>query len=63
MTELGGEPACWAQFADDLDTRTGASRVTHVDLTDLDGEGGGAVWSLPHDGDLDAMVGDVAGNK
>jgi mannose-6-phosphate isomerase-like protein (cupin superfamily) len=41
---------------DDLDARPEANRVTHVDVTQLDGEGGGAVWSLPHDGDLDANM-------
>lgn len=56
MSDLGGEPACWAHLVDDLDTRPDTDRVTRVDLTRLDGDGGGAIWSLPHDGDLDANV-------
>lgn len=57
MTELGGEPACWAHLADELDTRPGTTdRTAHVDITQLGGKGRGAIWSLPHDGDLDANV-------
>ena len=62
MTDLGGEPACWAHLMDELDTRADAdvtanvNRVTQVDVTQLGGEVGGAIWSLPHDGDLDANV-------
>jgi mannose-6-phosphate isomerase-like protein (cupin superfamily) len=56
MSDLGGEPACWAHLADELDTRADADRVTQVDVTQLGSEVGGAIWSLPHDGDLDANV-------
>ena len=56
MTDHGGEPACWAHLIDDLDTEPETNRATQVDVTQLDGEGGGAIWSLPHDGDLDANV-------
>ena len=48
--ELGGDPACWAHlFDDDPEEMTGAV----VDLSSVEGAGG-AVWSLPHGGDLDA---------
>ncbi len=54
-SDLGGEPACWAHFVDELDGDMEARRVDAVDLGDLDESGGsGAVWSLPHGGDLDA---------
>jgi quercetin dioxygenase-like cupin family protein len=66
VTDFGGEPACWAHLEDELDTRPEPDRVTQVDLTQLDlaqvvRDGGGAVWSLPHDGDLDANVIHLAG--
>ena len=56
MSDLGGEPACWAHLEDELDTRPDADRVTQVDLAQLDRDSRGAIWSLPHDGDLDANV-------
>ena len=34
----------------------GDSRVTVVDLLDVSTDAGGAIWSLPHDGDLDANL-------
>ncbi|MAT06579.1 MAG: hypothetical protein CL424_16185 [Acidimicrobiaceae bacterium] len=56
MTDLGGEPACWAHLEDELDTRRETDRVTHVGVTQLVSEGNGALWSLPNYGDLDANV-------
>lgn len=56
VSDQGGEPACWAHLVDDLATRPETDRVTQVDVARLGGEGGGAIWSLPHDGDLDANV-------
>ena len=59
-SDLGGEPACWAHFVDELDGGTeardlDADDLDAVDLGDVDESGGsGAVWSLPHGGDLDA---------
>jgi quercetin dioxygenase-like cupin family protein len=57
--DLGGESACWAHFLDELDVRDGSGGVgdglAGVDLATLDRSGSsGAVWSLPHGGDLDA---------
>jgi hypothetical protein len=47
--EQGGDPACWVHlFEDDQ-----PALVT--DLVDIE-EVGGAVWSLPHGGDLDANL-------
>ena len=55
-SDLGGEPACWAHFIDELDTPDSDPRASDaVDLAGLDESGGsGAVWNLPHGGDLDA---------
>ena len=56
MSDLGGEPACWAHLADELDTREGPGGATHVDVSELDDDVTGAAWSLPHGGDLDANM-------
>ena len=51
----GGEAACWAHVVDE----SAAAVVADLALTrDTGGTGGegGAVWSLPHDGDLDANL-------
>ncbi|MDW3213553.1 MAG: cupin domain-containing protein [Ilumatobacteraceae bacterium] len=56
-SDLGGEPACWAHFVDELDVADGSDGrpLDGVELADLDESGSsGAVWSLPHGGDLDA---------
>jgi mannose-6-phosphate isomerase-like protein (cupin superfamily) len=64
VTDHGGEPACWAHLIDDLDTEPETNRATQVDVTQFDGEsGGGAIWSLPHDGDLDANVIRLGGDQ
>ena len=54
MTDLGGESACWAHLLPESDTR--AVGASHVDIAALAGPGRGALWSLPHDGDLDANL-------
>lgn len=58
--DLGGEAACWAHLLDDLDTNDrepGTRELAVGDLTDVADEGSdGAVWSLPHGGDLDANI-------
>jgi quercetin dioxygenase-like cupin family protein len=58
--DLGGEPACWSHLMDDLDTREadppGRPPPVTVDLTRVDTDGSGAIWSLPHGGDLDANL-------
>jgi quercetin dioxygenase-like cupin family protein len=51
--EEGGEAACWAHLVDD---ESGAAVVADLALTRDAGGTGGAVWSLPHDGDLDANL-------
>ena len=53
--EQGGDPACWAHLFDDQQPALVA------DLADVD-EVGGAVWSLPHGGDLDANLVRLAPN-
>ena len=56
MSDDGGESACWAHLMDEMDTRGPARRVAEVDLALVPDDGRGAVWSLPHDGDLDANL-------
>jgi quercetin dioxygenase-like cupin family protein len=51
--EQGGDPACWAHLTDDDDAEP--RRALVVDLDVATGVGG-AVWSLPHGGDLDANL-------
>ncbi len=52
----GGDPACWAHLFDDEPARDPEQAVV-VDIDDIDTRGGsGAIWSLPHGGDLDANV-------
>ena len=48
--EQGGDPACWAHLFED-----GASGPVFADPDRTAGVGG-AVWSLPHGGDLDANL-------
>jgi quercetin dioxygenase-like cupin family protein len=57
-SDLGGEPACWAHIVDEPDAVAVRATVVDLDvLTGTSGEGsGGAIWSLPHDGDLDGNV-------
>jgi quercetin dioxygenase-like cupin family protein len=52
--EQGGDPACWAHLTED-DSGATPERAMVVDLAVADGVGG-AVWSLPHGGDLDANL-------
>lgn len=56
MTDLGGDPPCWAHLLDEPDTDQKRHRSTHVDLSQIGDDGSGAVWSLPHGGDLDANL-------
>lgn len=60
MTELGGDPACWAHLwegGEDADTDPPRGVLPLVaDLARSPAEGDGAVWSLPHGGDLDANL-------
>ena len=56
-SDLGGDPPCWAHLSDDGDDQSvysGAGVV--VDLGEVAVRGDGAVWSLPHGGDLDANL-------
>lgn len=56
MSEVGGDPPCWAHL---LDTGHGAAALPEgaviADLGDVT-LSGGAVWGLPHGGDLDANL-------
>jgi quercetin dioxygenase-like cupin family protein len=54
----GGDPPCWAHLLDDEagEPPAGPGAVV-ADLAGVDTSGaGGAVWSLPHGGDLDANL-------
>jgi quercetin dioxygenase-like cupin family protein len=46
--EQGGDPACWLHEFEER-------QAVIADLAGID-EDGGVVWSLPHDGDLDANL-------
>ena len=59
MSDLGGESACWAHFLDEIDTDERSDPPLGIDLahpTAIDRGADGAVWSLPHGGDLDANL-------
>lgn len=51
--DLGGDPACWAHLFGGADDPSRV--VVDLDATATAGAGG-AVWSLPHGGDLDANL-------
>jgi quercetin dioxygenase-like cupin family protein len=63
--DVGGDPPCWAHLFEEPEDAAGSSPVV-ADLGALEaavtgGPGGadgpgGAVWSLPHGGDLDANL-------
>jgi mannose-6-phosphate isomerase-like protein (cupin superfamily) len=53
---IGGDPPCWAHlFEDDRDAAALPNGAVIADLGDVT-LSGGAVWSLPHGGDLDANL-------
>lgn len=57
--DLGGDPACWAHLdeTDQPDPRSGGADLSVWDLGLPNTSGpGGAVWNLPHGGDLDANL-------
>lgn len=58
MNDVGGEFACWAHLLEggDHDEPANARRGVIADLGDVTVRGNGAVWSLPHGGDLDANL-------
>ena len=60
MSDLGGDPACWAHLFDDHedthDLGGPPEGALIVDLGAAPVGGGGAIWSLPHGGDLDANL-------
>jgi quercetin dioxygenase-like cupin family protein len=56
VTDLGGEPPCWAHLLDEPDIHQQPDHSTHVDISRVGDDGSGAVWSLPHGGDLDANL-------
>jgi mannose-6-phosphate isomerase-like protein (cupin superfamily) len=52
----GGDPPCWAHLFEGDDAGGGVAPVV-ADLGSVDLAGrGGAVWNLPHTGDLDANL-------
>jgi mannose-6-phosphate isomerase-like protein (cupin superfamily) len=56
---LGGDPPCWAHLFDDEATATGSTKECGLLVADLGPAqfgSGGAIWSLPHGGDLDANL-------
>lgn len=58
--DLGGDAPCWAHLLDEpTEPRAHADDLEVglvVDLGDLATGSGGAIWSLPHGGDLDANL-------
>lgn len=57
--DLGGDPPCWAHLLDEDDAEDAATpghRPLVVDLGAVSVGSGGAIWSLPHGGDLDANL-------
>ncbi len=57
--DTGGDPPCWAYLLDQEDAATTTSGDRGALVVDLGAESagsGGAVWSLPHGGDLDANL-------
>jgi len=56
LSDLGGDPPCWAHLLDaGHDTAALPDGAVIADLGDVT-LSGGAVWSLPHGGDLDANL-------
>ena len=56
MSDLGGDPPCWAHLVEELSESGGAPDPGwFADLGAVSGSGG-AVWSLPHGGDLNANL-------
>jgi len=56
MSDLGGDPACWAHMFDTWDDEAALPEGALIaDLEDAP-VSGGAVLSLPHGGDLDTNL-------
>lgn len=56
--DLGGDPPCWAHLLDEQGEQASAhdGDPEIVDLAAVSVGSGGAIWSLPHGGDLDANL-------
>jgi quercetin dioxygenase-like cupin family protein len=57
--DLGGDPPCWAHLFDDEDAAGASANGCGPLVVDLGAArlgSGGAIWSLPHGGDLDANL-------
>jgi len=57
--DLGGDPPCWAHLSDDEHAAPGSTQESGPPVVDLGSAqlgSGGAIWSLPHGGDLDANL-------
>lgn len=57
MSDVGGDPPCWAHLVEGgIEPGERSCERVVVDLGQVSGRGSGAVWSLPHGGDLDANL-------
>lgn len=57
MSGLGGDPPCWAHLLDgEEDAAVLPAGAFFADLGCVTMRGNGAVWNLPHGGDLDANL-------
>jgi quercetin dioxygenase-like cupin family protein len=57
--DLGGDPPCWAHLSADGQAAPGPTQESGPSVVDLGSArlgSGGAIWSLPHGGDLDANL-------
>jgi quercetin dioxygenase-like cupin family protein len=57
--DLGGDPPCWAHLSDGEHAAFGSAQKSGPPVVDLGSArlgSGGAIWSLPHGGDLDANL-------
>jgi quercetin dioxygenase-like cupin family protein len=56
--DSGGEAPCFAHLLDDTDDAddTDGALLVHLDVLAADDTGHGAMWHLPHGGDLDANL-------
>lgn len=57
MSDQGGDSGCWAHLFDERDGEAKSVRGgLVVNLGEVKERGNGAVWNLPHGGDLDANL-------
>lgn len=63
MTDLGGEPPCWAHIVDDLDNGPASPRSRQGDATPHGDRSVGADRSVPHDGEFAATPIELDGGE